>query len=414
VAASSAMKCRNCGLLVSLELIDLGSAPLSNAYLTSVTLRRPEKWFPLRVLICEACWLVQAEAYSRSAEIFDESYAYFSSFSTLWLDHAKKLCETMTARLGLTRSSLVVEIGSNDGYLLRNFVNADIRCLGIEPTASTASAARLLGVPTLERFFDEALAHEVVQRNGTADLVVAINVFAHVPYPREVLRGVRHLLSQRGVFSVEFPHLVALIENVEFDTIYHEHFSYFSFTTVVEMMRECGLTVIDVEELPTHGGSLRVLAMRDDSPFLDVQSAVDDLVSREMTAGVKSKLFYSKFASRALQIKNEFIEFLIEQRGRGRTVVGYGAAAKGNTLLNFAGVRKDLMMMVADRNPAKIGKHLPGSRIPIVTESELKTLRPDFVVILPWNLKSEITEQLDYVRKWGGKLVVAVPHLQVL
>jgi len=407
------MKCRNCGSSVSLELIDLGSAPLSNAYLTSVTLRRPEKWFPLRVLICETCWLVQAEAYSRSAEIFDENYAYFSSFSTLWLDHARDLCESMTTRLGLTKSSFVVEIGSNDGYLLRNFVDAGIRCLGIEPTASTASAARLLGVPTLERFFDEALAHEIVRDNGTAELVVAINVFAHVPYPREVLRGVRQLLSECGVFSVEFPHLSALIENVEFDTIYHEHFSYFSFTTIVEMMRECGLTVVDVAELPTHGGSLRVLAMRDDSQSIQVQSTVAELVAQETMAGVKFKRFYAEFESKALQIRNDFVEFLIQQRGRGRTVVGYGAAAKGNTLLNFAGVRKDLMTVVADRNPAKIGKYLPGSRIPIVNESELEKLRPDFVVILPWNLKSEIGEQLQYVRKWGGKLVVAVPHLEI-
>lgn len=407
------MKCRNCGSSVSLELIDLGSAPLSNAYLTSVTLRRPEKWFPLRVIICEACWLVQAEAYSRSAEIFDENYAYFSSFSTLWLDHARNLCESMTTRLGLTKSSFVVEIGSNDGYLLRNFVDAGIRCLGIEPTSSTASAARLLGVPTLERFFDEVLAHEVVRDNGTAELVVAINVFAHVPYPREVLRGVRQLLSERGVFSVEFPHLVALIENVEFDTIYHEHFSYFSFTTVVEMMRECGLTVVDVEELPTHGGSLRVLAMRDDSPWNQVQSTVAKLVAKETAAGVKSKHFYSEFESKALQIRSDFIEFLIQQRGQGRTVVGYGAAAKGNTLLNFAGVRKDLMSMVADRNPAKIGKYLPGSRIPIVNESEFEKLRPDFVVIFPWNLKSEIGEQLRYVREWGGQLVTAVPRLEI-
>lgn len=396
-----------------LELIDLGSAPLSNAYLTPVTMRRPEKWFPLRVLICESCWLVQAEAYSRSAEIFDENYAYFSSFSTDWLSHAKDLCDQMTKRLKLTKTSFVVEIGSNDGYLLRNFVDAGIRCLGVEPTASTASAARLLGVPTLERFFDETLAHEIVQAHGTADLVAAINVFAHVPYPREVLRGVRHLLSDCGIFSVEFPHLVSLIQQVEFDTIYHEHFSYFSFTTVVEMMKACGLTVIDVAELPTHGGSLRVLAMRDDCPSLEVRSTVDQLAMQEATAGVMSKNFYADFRAKAFQMKDDFIEFLLRQKSLGRTVAGYGAAAKGNTLLNFAGIKKDLITVVADRNPAKVGKYLPGSRIPVVSESELSKLRPDFVVILPWNLKSEIEEQLYYVREWGGRLVTAVPSLEI-
>lgn len=396
-----------------LELIDLGSAPLSNAYLTPVTMRRPEKWFPLRVLICESCWLVQAEAYSRSAEIFDENYAYFSSFSTDWLSHAKDLCDQMTKRLKLTRTSFVVEIGSNDGYLLRNFVDAGIRCLGVEPTASTASAARLLGVPTLERFFDETLAHEIVQAHGTADLVAAINVFAHVPYPREVLRGVRHLLSDCGIFSVEFPHLVSLIQQVEFDTIYHEHFSYFSFTTVVEMMKACGLTAIDVAELPTHGGSLRVLAMRDDCPSLEVRSTVDQLAMQEATAGVMSKNFYADFGARAFHMKDDFMEFLLRQKSLGRTVAGYGAAAKGNTLLNFAGIKKDLITVVADRNPAKVGKYLPGSRIPVVSESELSMLRPDFIVILPWNLKSEIEEQLHYVREWGGQLVTAVPRLEI-
>lgn len=396
-----------------LELIDLGSAPLSNAYLTPVTMRRPEKWFPLRVLICESCWLVQAEAYSRSAEIFDENYAYFSSFSTDWLSHAKDLCDQMTKRLKLTKTSFVVEIGSNDGYLLRNFVDAGIRCLGVEPTASTASAARLLGVPTLERFFDETLAHEIVLAHGTADLVAAINVFAHVPYPREVLRGVRHLLSDCGIFSVEFPHLVSLIQQVEFDTIYHEHFSYFSFTTVVEMMKACGLTVIEVAELPTHGGSLRVLAMRDDCPSLEVRSTVDQLAMQEATAGVMSKNFYADFGAKAVHMKDDFIEFLLRQKSLGRTVAGYGAAAKGNTLLNFAGIKKDLITVVADRNPAKVGKYLPGSRIPVVSESDLSKLRPDFVVILPWNLKSEIEEQLHYVREWGGRLVTAVPSLEI-
>lgn len=407
------MKCRNCSGQANLELIDLGSAPLSNAYLTSLTMRRPEKWFPLRVLICEECWLVQAEAYSRSAEIFSEDYAYFSSFSTEWLSHAKQLCREMTKKCGLTSSSFVVEIGSNDGYLLRNFVEAGIRCLGVEPTASTAAAAKLLGVPTLERFFDESLAGEITQEHGQADLVVAINVFAHVPYPRELLYGVRQLLSPSGVFVVEFPHLMTLIESAEFDTIYHEHFSYFSFTTVSEMMRDCGLTVVHVEELSTHGGSLRVQAVRDDSPTGGSDKSVAQLRQRELEVGVRGAEFYAKFRAAALQVKSDFLSFLVSEKRRGSVIAGYGAAAKGNTLLNFAGIKSDLITVVADRNPAKVGKYLPGSRIPIVGEEKLQQLRPNIVVILPWNLRVEIEEQLKYVREWDGKFVVAVPELTV-
>lgn len=407
------MKCRNCSCTVNLELIDLGSAPLSNAYLTSLTMRRPEKWFPLRVLICEQCWLVQAEAYSRSAEIFSEDYAYFSSFSTEWLGHAKQLCREMTARYRLTPSSFVVEIGSNDGYLLRNFVEAGVRCLGVEPTASTAAAAKLLGVPTLERFFDETLAGEIAKEHGQADLIVAINVFAHVPYPRELLHGVRQLLSPSGVFAVEFPHLMTLIGSAEFDTIYHEHFSYFSFTTVCEMMRDCGLLVTHVDELPTHGGSLRVLAVRDDSPIGISDDSVAELKQRELKLGVRGPNFYANFRSAAVQMKSDFLSFLVSEKRRGSVIAGYGAAAKGNTLLNFAGVKSDLITIVADRNPAKIGKYLPGSRIPVVSEEALHQLRPNIVVIFPWNLKAEIEKQLSYVRKWDGKFVVAVPELTV-
>lgn len=407
------MKCRNCLSHVSSELIDLGSAPLSNAYLTPLTMRRPEKWFPLRVLICERCWLVQAEAYSRSAEIFSEDYAYFSSFSTEWLGHAKQLCIDMTKKCQLTSSSFVVEIGSNDGYLLRNFVEAGIRCLGVEPTASTAAAAKLLGIPTIERFFDESLADEIAEEYGRADLVVAINVFAHVPYPRELLHGVRQLLSPSGVFTVEFPHLVTLIESSEFDTIYHEHFSYFSFTTVSEMMKDCGLLVTHVEELPTHGGSLRVFAMRDDSPTAMSSDSVLRLKKRELQAGVRGADFYSEFSASALRVKNDFLSFLMSEKRRGKVIAGYGAAAKGNTLLNFAGIKSDLISIVADRNPAKIGKYLPGSRIPIVSEETLQRLQPDIVVIFPWNLKSEIERQLCYIRAWDGRFVVAIPELTV-
>jgi len=375
-------------------------------------MRRPEKWFPLRVTVCEVCWLVQAEVYSRSAEIFSEDYAYFSSFSSDWLEHARRLCEDMSLRLKLDKKSFVVEIGSNDGYLLRNFVAAGVRVLGIEPTASTASAARLLGIPTLEKFFDPDVANQVVEQHGTADLIVAINVFAHVPYPQEVLRGVRKLLSSDGIFSVEFPHIMTLIESCEFDTIYHEHFSYFSFTTVEQMMRDSGLVVVEVEELPTHGGSLRVIAMRSDSKEAKVQSSVQILLERELEIGVRTRSYYASFQSEAISIKNEFLNYLITEKRNGSVVVGYGAAAKGNTLLNFAGIKEDLLQLVVDKNPNKVGKFMPGSRIPIVGEEVLHQLKPDVVVILPWNLTAEIQKQLAYSREWGARFAVAVPQLK--
>lgn len=404
------MICRNCACRVELELIDLGSAPLSNAYLTEITIRRPEKWFPLRVAVCERCWLVQAEVYSRSAEIFSEDYAYFSSFSSDWLEHARHLCERMTKRLQIDSKSFVVEIGSNDGYLLRNFVAAGVRVLGVEPTASTASAARLLGIPTLEKFFDVEVAEEIVEKNGLADLIVAINVFAHVPYPLEVLKGVRRLLAHDGIFSVEFPHIMTLIESCEFDTIYHEHFSYFSFTTVEQMMRDSGLVVVQVEELPTHGGSLRVMAMRSDSKTATIDASVKELLDKELEVGVRTRSYYETFKEEAIQMKNDFLGFLISEKKNGKVVVGYGAAAKGNTLLNYAGVKEDLLQFVVDKNPNKVGKFLPGSRIPIFAEQALREVKPDVIVILPWNLTSEIEHQLAYVREWGAKFAVAVPQ----
>jgi hypothetical protein len=318
----------------------------------------------------------------------------------------------MSLRLKLDKKSFVVEIGSNDGYLLRNFVAAGVRVLGIEPTASTASAARLLGIPTLEKFFDPDVANQVVEQHGTADLIVAINVFAHVPYPLEVLRGVRRLLSSEGIFSVEFPHIMTLIESCEFDTIYHEHFSYFSFTTVEQMMRDSGLVVVEVEELPTHGGSLRVIAMRSDSKEAKVQSSVQILLERELEIGVRTRSYYASFQSEAISIKNEFLNYLITEKRNGSVVVGYGAAAKGNTLLNFAGIKEDLLQLVVDKNPNKVGKFMPGSRIPIVGEEVLHQLKPDVVVILPWNLTAEIQKQLAYSREWGARFAVAVPQLK--
>lgn len=405
------MKCRSCQSHVDFELIDLGSAPLSNAYLTAVTLRRPEKWFPLRVLVCESCWLVQAEAYSRAAEIFNDEYAYFSSFSDAWMDHARRYFDEIVDRFDIGDQSFVVEVASNDGYLLQHFVEARIPCLGVEPTASTAMAARSRGVPTLERFFDEQLAQEIVETHGRADIWVGNNVLAHVPDPIGFLRGVNHCLKDTGVATFEFPHLMNLIKMKQFDTIYHEHFAYLSFSTVVRMLSETGLEAFDVQKLTTHGGSLRVFAARVGSRI--VGSRVGELLREEQEANMFSRDFYTGFARHAEDVKNQFLSFLLARKCEGKSVVGYGAAAKGNTLLNFAGVKPDLLEFVVDRNPAKQGKYLPGSRIPIVGEEVLKSRRPDYVVVLPWNLAEEIEEQLQYARGWNCSFVTAVPHLIV-
>lgn len=407
------MKCRNCGNPLHLVLVDLGSAPLSNAYLTAITLRRPEKWFPLRVLVCETCWLVQAEAYSRAAEIFNDDYAYFSSFSDAWISHARRYVNEITHEFNLNQSSFVVEVASNDGYLLKNFVNKSIPCLGVEPTASTASAARANGVVTLERFFGADLACEIVRSYGKASLLIANNVLAHVPEPHDFLDGVRILLDDSGIGTFEFPHLLNLIEQKQFDTIYHEHFAYLSFSATTDLMERSGLRVFRVQELPTHGGSLRVFAQKDGTGLRRVEESVSALLQREKDSKMLSPDFYAGFQEHAINVKNRFLAFLLDASSNGCAVVGYGAAAKGNTLLNFAGIGRDLIQFVVDRNPAKQGKYLPGSRIPIVDESRLSEVKPDYIVIFPWNLRFEVMEQLEYVRSWGAKFVTAVPELTI-
>jgi SAM-dependent methyltransferase len=407
------MKCRNCAADLHLVLIDLGSAPLSNAYLTRITARRPEKWFPLRVLVCESCWLVQAEAYSRAAEIFNDEYAYFSSFSEAWLTHSERYATHITDELDLNAQSFVVEVASNDGYLLKHFVRGGVPCLGIEPTASTAAAARLAGVPTLEQFFGEALAQDIALDYGHADLIVGNNVFAHVPDPHDFLRGVQALLKEDGVATFEFPHLVNLIAFNQFDTIYHEHFAYLSLTATVDMAQRCGLTVFKVEDLATHGGSLRVYMQPMNSTRYLVDDSVIALLERERATGVFTRDFYSTLQTAANRVKNDLLHFLLEAHREGRQVAAYGAAAKGNTLLNYAGVRPDLLQYVVDRNPAKQGKFLPGSRIPIVAERQLEESKPDYILILPWNLRDEVMTQLDYCRSWGARFVTAVPELTI-
>lgn len=408
------MKCRHCGSELSLPLIDLGSAPPSNSYLTAETLHAPERWYPLRVLVCQQCWLVQTEDYAHCAEFFSADYAYFSSFSSTWLQHAENYVAAMVRRFGLDAGSLVVEVASNDGYLLQYVQARGIGALGIEPTASTAQAARDKGLRIVEEFFGAQLAERLVAEGVRADLMAANNVLAHVPDINAFVRGFAVLLKPAGVATFEFPHLLNLIESNQFDTIYHEHFSYLSLTAVQRIFAENGLTLFDVEELPTHGGSLRVFAQRSDDGVQPVEPAVAELLRREAQAGMAGAAFYAGFQKRADALKNDLLSFLLDAARNGKKVAAYGAAAKGNTLLNYAGVRPDVIAYVVDRNPAKQGKWLPGSRIPIVDEQHLQRDKPDYVLILPWNLQREVVAQLDYVRDWGGRFAIAVPELTVL
>ncbi|MEE8618449.1 MAG: class I SAM-dependent methyltransferase [Nitrosomonadaceae bacterium] len=407
------MKCRHCSAELELTLIDLGNAPPSNAYLTESTPRVPEKWFPLRVLVCTECWLVQTEDYAGIKELFDAEYAYFSSFSITWLRHAEAYVAEMIERFELNTSSNVIEVAANDGYLLQYVKAKGIPCLGIEPTASTAAAACKKGITIIGEFFGPQLARKLVAQGKQADLMVANNVLAHVPDINSFVQGFTQLLKPQGVVTFEFPHLMRLVGQTQFDTIYHEHFSYLSLTAVKRIFDFNGLQIFDVQEIPTHGGSLRVFAQRKDEGKHNTTAKVEILITREVAVGMRTEQYYTDFQKRANDIKHELIKFLMESKRQGKNVVAYGAAAKGNTLLNYAGVRSDLLSFVVDRNPAKQGKFLPGTRIPIVDEARLHKEHPDYVVILPWNLKAEITEQLAYIRKWDGKFVTFVPILSV-
>ena len=407
------MKCRHCGSPLDLPFVDLGSAPPSNAYLRPQQLSAPEKWYPLRVLACRQCWLVQTEDYAHHAELFDGDYAYFSSFSASWLAHARRYVEAMVQRFGLDRSAHVIEVAANDGYLLQYVQERGIPCLGIEPTASTARAARAKGLTVREEFFGVALAEQLVAEGLQADLTSANNVLAHVPDINDFVAGFARVLKPGGVATFEFPHLLRLVAECQFDTIYHEHFSYLSLSAVHRIFQANGLAVFDVEELPTHGGSLRVYAQRADTGNQAVQPAVAALLKREQEAGVTGAAYYSGFQPRADRIKYDLLRFLIDAKLAGQSVVAYGAAAKGNTLLNYAGVRPDLLPAVVDLNPAKQEKFMPGSRIPIVGPDYIESARPDHVLILPWNLKAEVMQQLAFIRQWGGRFVTAVPRLEI-
>jgi SAM-dependent methyltransferase len=396
-----------------LPFLDLGSAPPSNAYLTEGGLLAPETWYPLRLLVCESCWLVQTEDHAGREALFTGDYAYFSSYSTSWLAHAERYVEAMIQRFGFGDKSCVVEVAANDGYLLQYVKAAGIPCYGVEPTASTASAARARDIVIVERFFGVELANELAGNGQQADLIAANNVLAHVPDINDFVAGFTRLLKPCGVATFEFPHLLRMVRECQFDTAYHEHYSYLSLTTVERIFDRNGLAVFDVEELPTHGGSLRIFAQRRDGGSHAVSPRVATLRENEANAGMADPAFYGGFQSRAEKVKDDLIAFLIEAKRQGMKVGAYGAAAKGNTLLNFAGVRPDLLPYVADRNPAKQGRFMPGSRIPIVDESRLLVHKPDRIVILPWNLRQEVMAQLKYARAWGGEFVTVVPTLAV-
>ncbi|MDP3846021.1 MAG: class I SAM-dependent methyltransferase [Pseudomonas sp.] len=405
------MNCRGCATPLSLSLIDLGTAPPSNAYLAAEQLNQAEQWVPLRVMVCQHCWLVQTEDFRAADSLFDADYAYFSSYSSSWLAHAERYVAQMVERFALGAQSVVVEIAANDGYLLQYVAQRGIPCFGVEPTASTARAAREKGIEIQELFFGVQTAETLVGQGRSADLMVANNVLAHVPDINDFLQGFACLLKPAGVATFEFPHLLRLMADNQFDTLYHEHYSYLSLTAVQTLCARNGLAIFDVEELPTHGGSLRVYVQRVGGPQ-GANASVAALLAREERAGMRTAAYYASLAPAAEQIKHQLLRFLLQAKADGKRVVGYGAAAKGNTLLNYAGVRADLLAWVADANPHKQGKYLPGSRIAVVAPQRIADEKPDYVLVLPWNLLDEVTQQLAEVRSWGGQFVVAVPQLR--
>lgn len=406
------MNCRHCAEPLKHTFLDLGFAPPSNAYLSEAELSAPELYFPLKLKVCESCWLVQTEDYANAELFFSKDYAYFSSTSTSWLEHAKRYALEMSERLSLDAGSFVIEVASNDGYLLKNFVAAGIPCLGVEPTASTAAAAEQQGIPVLREFFGEALGKRLAGEGKKADLIVGNNVYAHVPDINDFTRGLKAALKPNGTITLEFPHLMRLVEQNQFDTVYHEHFSYLSLNTVSKIFTAAGLCIYDVEELPTHGGSLRIFGAHIEAAPA-ISAHVGTVLQAEENAGLQELTVYQGFQQRADEVKNDLLRFLLEQKRAGKKVAAYGAAAKGNTLLNYAGVKPDLLSFVCDAAPSKQGKYLPGSHIPVFAPERLREEKPDIVLILPWNIASEVMQHTSYVRDWAGQYVTAVPALEV-
>jgi len=404
--------CLSCGTPLRHTFVDLGMSPLCESYLSAEQLNQMERFYPLHVWVCEKCFLVQLEEFVSPEEIFTE-YAYFSSYADSWVDHMRRYADAISDRLSLGKESFVVEVASNDGYLLQNFVKKGIPVLGIEPAANVAKVAVEKGVPTLVKFFGARTAEEVAQERR-ADLICGANVLAQVPDPNDFVRGLKILLQPRGVVTIEFPHLLKLMAENQFDTIYHEHFSYFSFLSAETLFAAQGLTLFDVEELPTHGGSLRIYARHSEDASRPVTERARALRQREVDAGLLRLETYAGFEEQVKETKRRLLEFLISAKRAGKRVAGYGAPGKGNTLLNYCGIRTDFVDFTVDRSPYKQGKFLPGTHIPIFAPDKLREAKPDYVLILPWNFKDEIVQQMADVRSWGGKFVVPIPAARVL
>lgn len=410
---ASRAQCRFCDAPLQHTFVDLGMSPLCQTHIEPDALNHMEPFYPLHVWVCSSCFLVQLEEYVSPSEIFSD-YAYFSSYSDSWVAHAERYCHTMTEMLDLGPKSLVMEVASNDGYLLQHFVGAGIPCLGIEPAANVAEAAVEKGIPTAVRFFGTTAARELAVEHGKPDLLLGNNVLAHVPDINDFVGGMKQLLGDAGVITMEFPHLMQLMALNQFDTIYHEHFSYLSLVAVERIFSRHGLTVFDVEELPTHGGSLRIYACHAENAERAVSERVDDLRAREQTFGLERVQTYSGFQEQVRETKRSLLTFLIDARRRGKCVVGYGAPGKGNTLLNYCGIRTDFLDYTVDRSPHKQGRYTPGTHIPILDPEEIRRTRPDYVLILPWNLKDEIAAQLRFIESWGGQCVVPIPTTEIL
>ena len=408
------MNCRFCNNPLTNTFIDLVNSPASNSFLTFEQLNEPETFFPLKVFTCDKCFLVQIDEYKQSEAIFNGDYVYFSSFSTSWLTHVKNYVELMTNRFGLNKDSQVIEIASNDGYLLQYFVEKNIPVLGIEPTENTAKVSIEKGVNTITRFFGTELANELSKKGTKADLFLGNNVLAHVPDIVDIVKGIKIILKPQGVVTIEFPHLMQLVDNNQFDTIYHEHFSYLSFYSVKQIFEAQGLEMFDVEEITTHGGSLRIYAKHKEDGSKIISENVAQLINKEIAKGINTLKYYEDFGQKVSKVKLDFLDFLIQQKRNNKKVAGYGAAAKGNTLLNYCGVKNDLIDFVVDRNPAKQNMFLPASHIPVFAEAALKENKPDYIIIFPWNLKAEVLEQLSYAREWGAKFVIPIPYLEII
>lgn len=405
------LTCRHCAKELTHIFANLYHQPASNSFLTAEELKKPETYYPLQLYVCDECFLVQVDEYKDHDEIFNGEYVYFSSMSTSWLDHARRYVAMMQKRFALTASSFVVEIASNDGYLLQYVKEAGIACLGIEPSANTAAVARSKGIDCLEDFFNNSLAQRLCTEKGKADLVLGNNVLAHVPDINDFVQGLKILLKPNGVITMEFPHLMELVNNTQFDTIYQEHYSYLSLTTVSRIFSCYGLRIFDVEQIPTHGGSLRVFATHTENSAYVQSSAMQELLLKEKTAGMTTIAYYGSFQRQIEKTKNALLQFLLEQKAKGKSIAAYGAAAKGNTFLNLCGVKPDMIDFCVDKASSKQGKFMPGSHIPVFAPEKLEQEKPDFVLILPWNIKDEVMHEHRYVKNWGGRFAVAIPEL---